>query len=73
MDMRMPNLDGLEATRAIRALPDHQGRPWIIAVTANALDQDRQQCLDAGMNDFLPKPFNQAALRSALMNARLPA
>jgi len=72
MDVRMPNLDGLEATRAIRALPDQQGRPWIIAVTANALDQDRQQCLDAGMNDFLPKPFNQAALRSALMNARLP-
>jgi len=72
MDMRMPNLDGLEATRAIRALPDRQGRPWIIAVTANAFDQDRQQCLEAGMNDFLPKPFNQAALRAALMNARLP-
>ena len=73
MDVRMPKLDGLEATQAIRALPAHHPQPWIIAVTANAFDQDRQQCLNAGMNDFLAKPFNQTSLRDALMNARLPA
>lgn len=70
MDVQMPRLDGLAATRAIRALPRNQAQPWIIAVTANAFDQDRQRCLDAGMDDFISKPFRQEALHDALLHAR---
>jgi CheY-like chemotaxis protein len=70
MDVQMPRLDGLAATRAIRAMPPDQPQPWIIAVTANAFDQDRQRCLDAGMDDFISKPFRQEALHDALLHAR---
>lgn len=60
MDVRMPVMDGLDATRAIRAgaaTAQLNALTPIIAVTANALEQDRQECLAAGMNDFLPKPL----------------
>jgi len=57
MDLHMPVLDGLQATRAIRRKPQHYGLP-IIAMTANAMDSDRQACLDAGMNDHIGKPFD---------------
>jgi len=70
MDVQMPELDGLDATRAIRALPGSVAQPWIIALTANAFEQDRQLCLAAGMDDFVAKPFKQEALRDALMRAR---
>ncbi len=66
MDMQMPNLNGIEATRAIRALPGYAHTP-ILAMTANAFNVDRQVCLDAGMNDHIAKPVDPNALFEALL------
>ena len=55
MDMQMPEMDGLTATKMIRE--SSQTQPWIIAVTANVLERDRQKCLEVGMNDYLSKPI----------------
>lgn len=68
MDVQMPEMDGLECTRRLRAL-SLQRQPWVIAMTANAFEADRQACEDAGMDDFLPKPVALPALREALQHS----
>jgi signal transduction histidine kinase/CheY-like chemotaxis protein len=66
MDMQMPVMDGLTATRAIRQLPGHVDTP-IVAMTANAFDDDRDRCLEAGMNDHVSKPVDPEVLFSTLL------
>ena len=66
MDMQMPVLDGLDATRQIRQLPGHATTP-ILAMTANAYSENEDRCRDAGMDDFIAKPFTPEVLYEALL------
>ena len=68
MDMQMAEISGLDATRAIRTLPDYGTVP-IIAMTANAFDDDRRSCLESGMTDFLPKPVVPDDLYACLLRS----
>jgi PAS domain S-box-containing protein len=71
MDVQMPEMDGLEATRQLLKLrPDPQQRPWIIALTANAMQGDREMCLEAGMDDYISKPIKRPDLMAAIERAR---
>ena len=66
MDMQMPRLDGLDATRRIRVIPGYANLP-IIAMTANAFAEDRERCMEAGMSDFITKPLPAPELYKALL------
>mgnify|MGYP001809750808 CR=1 FL=1 len=66
MDMQMPHMDGLSATKAIRALASDKSQVIIIAMTANAMEGDREACLAAGMDDYLAKPIDRHRLATTL-------
>jgi CheY-like chemotaxis protein len=67
MDMQMPHLDGLQATQQIRQMPGRGSIP-IIAMTANAFNEDKLRCLEAGMNDFISKPVHPDIFFTTLLN-----
>jgi CheY-like chemotaxis protein/anti-sigma regulatory factor (Ser/Thr protein kinase) len=75
MDSQMPEMDGFDATRALRRAEREQAwgprsRLWVVAVTASAMESDREQCMAAGMDDFLPKPIRPGDLDAVLDRAR---
>jgi CheY-like chemotaxis protein len=67
MDIQMPRVDGLQATRRISSHFRNGMRPWIVAMTATATADDRRRCKKAGMDDYIPKPVTRAKLVDALM------
>jgi PAS domain S-box-containing protein len=70
MDVQRPEMDGLEASRRIcQRWPDRRDRPWIIALTANAMQGDREACFAAGMDDYISKPIKTEELGAALERA----
>jgi PAS domain S-box-containing protein len=72
MDVQMPEMDGLEAAASVvKRFPDPKERPWIIAVTANAMRGDRERCIAAGMDDYLTKPIRSDDLAAGFERARL--
>jgi len=71
LDVQMPEMDGLEAATRLGTLyPNRAQRPWLIALTANAMQGDREKCLAAGMDDYLSKPLKSSMLAQALARAK---
>jgi CheY-like chemotaxis protein len=70
MDVQMPELDGLDTTRRIHERWPVGKRPRIVAMTANAMQEDRDACFAAGMDDYVAKPIRSGALAEALRHAR---
>ena len=69
MDIQMPIMDGLDATKEIRKIErdeDYNQTAFIVALTANTFDDENKQCLDAGMNAFIEKPITEQALRNVI-------
>lgn len=73
MDVSMPGIDGFETTQRIRELGVPSSNAWIVAMTGHAFEEDRIRCIQAGMNDFVPKPFSVDVLRTALDSSQLAA
>jgi CheY-like chemotaxis protein len=71
MDIQMPEMDGLEASRQICARWPDESRPRIIAMTANAMIEDREACFAAGMDDYVAKPVRPEELAEALDRVRM--
>ena len=72
LDVQMPEMDGLEVARRInQRWPERRDRPWIIAITANAMQGDREACLEAGMDDYISKPIKTTELATALERAKV--
>jgi signal transduction histidine kinase/CheY-like chemotaxis protein len=69
MDVQMPEMDGLEATRNIVDGTPPEARPWIVAMTANAMDGDRERCIAAGMNGYISKPIRVPELVAAVLGS----
>jgi signal transduction histidine kinase/ActR/RegA family two-component response regulator len=69
MDVQMPEMDGIEATRNIVGNTPLETRPWIVAMTANAMDGDRERCIEAGMNGYISKPIRVKELVAAILGA----
>ncbi len=69
MDMQMPEMDGVQATQAIRKMGAAGAAIPIVALTANATEEDRKRCMDAGMNEFLTKPLDPRALHATIVRA----
>jgi CheY-like chemotaxis protein len=66
MDIQMPHVGGLEATRRIRKYTKNQNKPWIIALSAGVMQEEQSAAIDAGMNGFLAKPISVDQLAAAL-------
>jgi len=73
MDVQMPEMDGLEATRRLREERPPDAQPFIIALTASVMKEDRQRCQEAGMDGFLSKPVRKDELARALEDTTTPA
>jgi CheY-like chemotaxis protein len=69
VDVQMPGMDGLEATRSICNRMSPSERPFIVAMTANAMNEDRDLCLSAGMDDYLSKPIRPENVKAAIEHA----
>ena len=67
LDVEMPNMDGITATRKIRELPGKRGRTPIIGLTANAMASDRDTLIEVGMDGYLPKPVRKELLKASIL------